>query len=323
MSRFPVQLELGNQYNITFTGTNPRDMRFHIRGDINNIGTILSIQYQSPELLELSINGNVIPPQNSMVNLSNPTGSNYYEILARRLNFLVKGPQIVKIRTLDAVQVSLALQTTVKEFYDGGGEDTFIDRISYVLGIDPARVKIDSVRAGSVLIDFAILSINETVPTSVNYTNNRASLQDIADLLTKKINSNELNLNATIMRYSISVSVDPPLPCLPECTAVNSYCNNGVCECVKGYEGNGSICEKIKTDNGGSTSSDDFTTFFTDGDGGMSSGGIAAVVISIVICVAALIVVAYIVQQKYYRTVNPNSQHHQLLAKDDIHDVAL
>ena len=206
-SRFPVQVELGYTYNITFTGTNPKSMRFQVRGDDKGVGILVSIAYQNPELLNVFVNdGPAIPEKNGTVAITDPSGSNTYEWLQRRLTFVVKNDDIVVLQTTNAVHVSLALDTTVTEFYDGGGEGTFVDRIASLLGIDPARIVIVDVRQGSVLIDFAILEANTTVSSS-NYTNNNLSLTDLGSVVNNTLSQKDVDLGAPLLRYKVSVSL--------------------------------------------------------------------------------------------------------------------
>ena len=60
---------------------------------------------------------------------------------------MVRGDEDVTFKTLDSVQVSLKLATTVSDFYDKGGTQTFISNVAYSLGIPSSRIRIVDVRS--------------------------------------------------------------------------------------------------------------------------------------------------------------------------------
>jgi len=235
---------MGQTYNITFTGTNPRDMRFHIRDDADAIGTVISIQYGTPELLQVYVESDFVVPSDSPVALTDGTGANYYEFLPRRLTFVVKGPSMVFIKTVDAVHVNLALDTTMKDFYDGGGEEAFVDRVAYILGIDPKLIKIASVRSGSVIIDFAIMDTQELAPNITSLPNGTLSLNETASLVYQVLTNGTLSFGVPILRYSVLISQDPTTPCMPLCGR-GAYCHNATCYCLPGFTGNGTVCHSV------------------------------------------------------------------------------
>jgi hypothetical protein len=146
--------------------------------------------------------GDVIPEKNGTVGIHDPSGTNTYEWLQRRLTFVVKSTDIVRIITTNAVHVSLALDSTVTEFYDSGGEGTFVDRVAYLLGIDPARIVVVDVRQGSVLIDFAVLD-----SSSREYSNDNLTLTELGAKINETLNDKSVDLGAPLLRYSVYVSL--------------------------------------------------------------------------------------------------------------------
>jgi len=46
---------------ISYAGTNPRSSRFAMRDDVEEVGIIVSLNFTSPQLLEISVGGEVRP----------------------------------------------------------------------------------------------------------------------------------------------------------------------------------------------------------------------------------------------------------------------
>jgi hypothetical protein len=136
---------------------------------------IISLRYGSPEIIEVSYNGAEVETQSDAVALTDPSGANNWDRRTRRLTFVLRRDAIVSLRTVDAVQVSLTVTTTVNDFYSNSGEASFIDRIAFVLNIDPRRVRVmDVVQVSSstkantpqTQIIFAIVNEAELSPSA-------------------------------------------------------------------------------------------------------------------------------------------------------------
>eukprot|EP00854_Cymbomonas_tetramitiformis_P005761 gene5761-6952_t len=179
-SRFPIVLDLGKAYNLTCTGTNPRDVHLALPTDSDETGVILHIWqaphpladvagcaaqaptntlehalYQSPELHEVFVNGKKKEAVQSAedlpwdkVKLSQDTGTHYWYNPKRILTILVKGQQDIIIRTVNAVQLELTVIGTIDEFYDNGGLQTFTANLAYSLSIEPSRIKVVDIVSG-------------------------------------------------------------------------------------------------------------------------------------------------------------------------------
>jgi hypothetical protein len=133
--------------NIGFPGTPPRGLRFRLRTEGQELpgaasgaasGVLVRVRFASPQTHELrGAGGQKFTPTThatTPVSTANPAGSASWDNPSRTLTFVVKGGADVEIITLDSVQVSLKLATTMSDFYDKGGEQTFISNIAYSLG---------------------------------------------------------------------------------------------------------------------------------------------------------------------------------------------
>ena len=90
------------------------------------------------------------------------------------------------------------MEVSVADFFATGGQQTFIDTLSAVLGIAPYRVRIAGISEGStVLTSFVEGQKGKTDQET------RAELTKLNDMLGKIIESGELKLGYNILEYSI------------------------------------------------------------------------------------------------------------------------
>eukprot|EP00898_Chlorokybus_atmophyticus_P004648 jgi/Chlat1/5184/Chrsp33S05041 len=263
-SRFPAMLKPNYKYRIAFSGTPPRNMRFQMEDASPNEGVVLAIKYTSPELIEVSVDGvGVVPMDNSIVDVlpNMPAGTNTFNRLTATLTFVVKGPVVVRLRTLDAVQVTLTLQTTVELFYSSG-ITTFISRLAFALGISISRV----------LVYTAIVAPDpppspppsppppplappppfgtHAPPPPPNapqpppppagsglgsITALTAELNALATQVQTLTANDQLDVGSPITAVAVTVSVQVAAPCLAGC--VHGSCEDGTCYCETGYSG--------------------------------------------------------------------------------------
>jgi hypothetical protein len=110
---------------------------------------VVKIRFTSPRTHKLSVGGRTFEPKihadDTTAMVGDPAREASWDNFARTLYFVVKGGETVEIITLDSVQVSLTLATTVADFYDQGGPQTFLSNVAYSLGIPASRIRITSV----------------------------------------------------------------------------------------------------------------------------------------------------------------------------------
>ena len=152
LSRFPAIVEHGLGYNVSFTGTNPKKLRFGFNQgaarQAGKKGLVLQLRYGNPQLHRLFVGDREVGrTQGRAVGPEDPAGSFTWDNVSRALRFVVKGGADVVIRTINAVHVSLTLASTVEDFYDKGGTEQFVSALAHSLSIDPKRIKVVEVVA--------------------------------------------------------------------------------------------------------------------------------------------------------------------------------
>ena len=73
---------------------------------------------------------------------------------------------MVHVWVTNSVKVSLKFDTTLDDFYANNGEALFIDKMTAFLGITSDRIRIVTIRQGSVIIDFLIDEKATTTPAT-------------------------------------------------------------------------------------------------------------------------------------------------------------
>lgn len=116
---------------------------------------MIRIYYPLPNSIEVRANDVVVKPKlqvnDEVMDLTNHIGcgANNFFFDEGIIEFVVTGFNCqVKLRITSFIQLTTRIETTVQEFY---AED-FINNICAFLGIDPGRMKIVSVREGSVIV---------------------------------------------------------------------------------------------------------------------------------------------------------------------------
>eukprot|EP00936_MAST-01D_sp_MAST-1D-sp1_P001558 g1558.t1 len=223
LARFPAVVRLGERYNITFKGTNPRNMRFALSGAPPDAGVTVHLQCGSPEQVEVRRAwsgqrgvGAVVAslPENREDALhpdAFPNGANVWNNARRSLRFVVKGQEPVLLRTMNSVQVSLKLATTVESFYDKGGTREFATRVAFTLGIPSHRIRIVSViqvsrrrlrllQANSakptLAVDFLVVEDIQTAENVTNSTGTTGTGTNTEDPPGSELVADEANMTA-------------------------------------------------------------------------------------------------------------------------------
>ena len=143
---------------MTYTGTPPKNMRYHLRSDVATKGITIKVPYPNAGAYSVKVNAKIIDllPIDSATKkpqLIDPTtatcGINRFVGIENYLEFFITPGCIVVIIPRDAILTSVRMQWTAAEFFASGGATTFAQRMASVLGIDPSRVKVVSVFEGS------------------------------------------------------------------------------------------------------------------------------------------------------------------------------
>lgn len=165
-SRFPaiVDAEPGSVYDIMFTGTPPKNMKFELRSDAKQSGMTIRIHYPSAESRNIVKNGKLINynPWDDAIPGYGPIkqsrcGENRYIGVKNILEFFITPDCFLEIKPRDAIQCAVRLEWSITEFFAAGGSTTFADRLAASIGIVASQIKIVSVYEGSLIVDYELI----------------------------------------------------------------------------------------------------------------------------------------------------------------------
>ena len=226
LARFNVIIEINQTVNLSPEPTMPEEWKFKLENYGNFWWTVVNMRYERPNVIEVwnMYNKTFIKPYRNDQNINltelalnpNSCGANIYDPDTSNITFVINNRPncILKVRTIDAIRITMHLDTTVADFYANNGVATFLDKISAFLGLDMSRIRIASIKTGSVYVGFAIvanqaLSDSTSALDTVNstYTNvSNASqiaqfnkmvneLTNYSNVLQQAVNNGTLNIS--------------------------------------------------------------------------------------------------------------------------------
>jgi len=169
-SRFPsiVYAPQGSVYNITFTGSPAKKMRFELRTDDSTAGMTVRIAYPSAMSRKVTKNGVLVdmnPWSEAERGYSSiqqtHCGENRYIGVKNILEFYITAGCRLDISPRNAVQTMVRMEFKMQDFFDNGGTTLFIDRLASTLGIHASTIKIVSVYEGSLVVNYGIENDDE------------------------------------------------------------------------------------------------------------------------------------------------------------------
>lgn len=148
-------------------------------------------------------------------------GTYYWHQLSSTLHVKISGGQSLEIRTEPVVQVKARIEMSIDDFY----ADRYVANVASVLGIDPSRIKVVSIRAGGVITEYIItpseaeLAALEAPIQEVEYdTSQNADPESMASLVLGFDENGTAIVNETALaeevrvREAIAASEPPPPP---------------------------------------------------------------------------------------------------------------
>lgn len=144
MSRFPSIFEGSRRsvYDITFTGSPAKKMRFLLNAKSKTTAATIRIAYPSAESRSIVKDGQIVP-MNQWDEISSmygeikqsECGENRYIGVQNILEFYITTNCTLHIQPRDAIQTLVRMEWTFAEFFSAGGTTTFVDRLTASLGI--------------------------------------------------------------------------------------------------------------------------------------------------------------------------------------------
>lgn len=216
LSRFVSQVQTGQAYTVTYTGTPPKNMRYTLRSDTGTKGITIKVPYPNAGAYSVSVGGTIVEPNGWDSKTMKPKlidtttavcGTNRFVGVENYLEFYLEPGCIAVIAPRDAILSSVRLQWTAAEFFDGDGVTTFCQRMASVLGIDASRVKVVSVYEGSLNVDFQVLSNPATMTTAADGTvtssaQSMAELSNINSVITTALTKGSNVLGAALLEVT-------------------------------------------------------------------------------------------------------------------------
>lgn len=166
LSRFPILVYApqGAIYDIVYTGTPAKKMKYTLRSQDKRLGMTVRIAYPSAESRQILLDGkrvdmNQWDENEKMYGPIKQTkcGENRYIGVKNILEFYLTEGCTLQIAPRDAIQTMVRMEWTMDEFFTNGGTTTFIDRVAGSLGIHASTIKIVSVYEGSVVLNYDIV----------------------------------------------------------------------------------------------------------------------------------------------------------------------
>ena len=202
LSRFNGMVERNQSLWMQFVVTVPDQLKFKLERFDEPWWVIISIWYERPNVIEVwNMKTNTFiapfrPEQNiDLTTMVNVCGANIYDFKNSTITFVINSQAncILKVRTIDAVQLTIPLTVSIEEFYSNDGQTAFIDKISTFLGIDMSTFRIAVIGSDSNSVNVAIVPI---VPLQTFSNDNFYS--NFSDNSTDNNSLNDNNTNNTL-----------------------------------------------------------------------------------------------------------------------------
>lgn len=226
LSRFNAQILTNKAYTMTYTGTPPKNMRYHLRSDVGTKGITIRVPYPNAGAYSVKTKDaagvmkiiDLLPIDDAtkkprLINSATATcGVNRFVGIENYLEFFITPGCIILVIPRDAILTSVRMQWTAAEFFAAGGATTFAQRMASVLGIDPSRVKVVSVYEGTVNIvtqilddpNTQVINSDNTVTSQVTVKSELAALS--ATLIAVVSNADSTALGAPVLEIQAAVS---------------------------------------------------------------------------------------------------------------------
>ena len=253
-SRFPalVYAPKGSVYDLTFTGSPAKKMKFKLISQDNKAGMTVRIAYPSAQSRAITLNGKIVEMNQWDEGIrgygpikQTTCGENRYIGVKNILEFFITADCTLQIQPRDAIQTMVRMEWTMDEFFAGGGTTSFMDRVAGSLGIHASTIKVVSVYDGSVVLNYDITP--DTGQTS-------ADLATIKAKQTQQFATGTMNLGAPIL--DVAVTTSSSTTSSTEDTPAESVISGGVVS-AKGYDPV-VLTKTTANQNGGSTSAGAF-----------------------------------------------------------------
>jgi len=191
LSRFGSIIYTGQYYNLTATGTPPTKLSIVTEASVDQSrGFVMALRYDSPVIVDVYVNGTKVEAieyvsgeSTPVCQLSDPTGTNRWFHENATIQWVQKGHANVTLVQTSSVRLTMQLDMTLKEFYSDNTRATLIDKLASVLGIPSYRIRVASVKQGSVILNMFIKP-DETLAGQTDSTGAKAQDKELSNVNT-------------------------------------------------------------------------------------------------------------------------------------------
>ena len=217
LSRYPAAVQTGKDYIVKFTSTIPNSVKWQLQGALTDEGITVQYGYQTPQSVKIvNKDGTNIPQKYkksandpATVGSSDTCGTNTYDLETRKITLKLSGDESCQlvVSLVNSIQASIRYAVTIEEFFNQDGPAAFIDKVAAVLNINPASIRIVSIKSGSTIIDYSIDS-NYQGTDSTTRKNAETELQGWVAKLNAGVKDGSMKiLNSKILNSSASYSL--------------------------------------------------------------------------------------------------------------------
>lgn len=166
LSRFPTLIEFDKIYEIYYTGTQPSNTRYRLKGSSNDDDYLhLIIDFSQARMYNVYANSTVVAgndyntSSDSYIPLQYTScGENVYDKPTNTYDFYMTKDCTIMFEALNFVELRVRLNVSYSDFYANDGRNTLMDKIASVLNISQDKIRIVHTEEGSTIAQIDISS---------------------------------------------------------------------------------------------------------------------------------------------------------------------
>jgi hypothetical protein len=217
LSRYPAAVQTGKDYIVKFTSTIPNSVKWQLQGALTDETITVQYGYQTPQSVKIVNKDGTNIPQKYKKTASDPgtisssdaCGANTYDLDTRKITLKLTGDESCQlvVSLVNSIQASIRYAVTIEEFFAQDGPAAFIDKVAAILNINPASIRIVSIKSGSTIIDYSIDSTHQGTDTTTR-KNAATELKEWVALLNAGVENGDMKiLGSKILNSSASFSL--------------------------------------------------------------------------------------------------------------------
>lgn len=166
----------------------PMNMTWMLQGASKDESVVVTVPYYRPETVRVQVNGVTKegkvgrPGHKKEVGIGSNTGTHFWYWTENKIQFALKGEDYVILTRIDSIQLTMRLDVTTAEFWDGNGVTNFIDRLAAVLLIPTYRIRVVDTNEGSTIVSVQIdpdESLSRSVASGSSDKSRAEELKDV------------------------------------------------------------------------------------------------------------------------------------------------